>query len=224
MRGWMRTGILCGALGLSGALLPCNAAAQTLGLFTQGSDVGTPSTIGRIYRRYDPERRATPSPEAARTCGRPRITSIRLEEGVGRRHARGHGRIRRFRPATGAPDPHRKACSGHPAVARLRRDLRGRGRARRRPDVASVARLERRRDARSPVRGVGPTRLRIEKRGNYISMSMASAARSCMPAGGAARVDLTGEFYIGLGVSAHNAGRIETASFSNVKLGSSRAA
>ena len=53
MRGWMRTGILCGALGLSGALLPCNAAAQTLGLFTQGSDVGTPSTIGPGSSQYD---------------------------------------------------------------------------------------------------------------------------------------------------------------------------
>ena len=40
-----------------------------------------------------------------------------------------------------------------------------------------------------------------------------------MPAGGSAKVELTGEFYVGLGVSAHNTGRIETASFSNVTLG-----
>jgi hypothetical protein len=64
-----------------------------------------------------------------------------------------------------------------------------------------------------------PKRLRIEKRGNYVAMSIASAGEELHPAGGAARVDFTGDFYIGLGVSAHNTARIETATFSDVVLG-----
>lgn len=66
---------------------------------------------------------------------------------------------------------------------------------------------------------VGPKRLRIEKRGNYVSMSIAGVGEDLRPAGGAARVEFSGDFYVGLGVSAHNTGRIETATFSNVALG-----
>ena len=49
-------------------------------------------------------------------------------------------------------------------------------------------------------------------------------ARPLKPAGGAARIDLTGEFYVGIGVSAHNPGRIETATFSDVTIGTPAAA
>jgi TolB protein len=59
-----------------------------------------------------------------------------------------------------------------------------------------------------------PTRLRIEKRGDYVSMYVDGA-----PAGGATKVQLTGDYYVGLAVTAHNAGRLETARFSNVVLG-----
>lgn len=52
------------------------------------------------------------------------------------------------------------------------------------------------------------TRLRIEKRGDYVSMSI-----NGLPAGGAAKVHLTGEFYIGL------AARARGARFSHVVLG-----
>src|SRR6266508_1122204 len=50
-------------------------------------------------------------------------------------------------------------------------------------------------------------------------MSLASAGEPLHPAGGAARVELTGEFYVGLGVSAHDTSRIEQAVFSDVELG-----
>ncbi len=65
----------------------------------------------------------------------------------------------------------------------------------------------------------GPKRLRLEKRGNYISMSVAGASGELQPAGGSARIELAGDFYVGLGVSAHNTARIETAHFTNVELG-----
>jgi TolB protein len=64
----------------------------------------------------------------------------------------------------------------------------------------------------------GPARLRIEKRGKYISMSVARAGGALLPAGGSFRLELTEPFYLGLGVCAHNDDALETAVFSNVEL------
>ena len=66
---------------------------------------------------------------------------------------------------------------------------------------------------------VGPTRLRIEKRGDYVAMSVAKDGEPLRPAGGAAKVPLTGEYYVGLAVTAHDTARLETARFSRVSLG-----
>jgi TolB protein len=64
----------------------------------------------------------------------------------------------------------------------------------------------------------GPHRLRLEKRGHYISMSLAGQGQPFRPAGGAFRLDLSGPFYVGFGVCAHNDTVVETAVFSNVSL------
>ncbi len=64
----------------------------------------------------------------------------------------------------------------------------------------------------------GPQRLRIEKRGNYVSMSIAGAAEELRPAGGTFRLALKGSFYVGLGVCAHNDKNLERAIFSKVEL------
>jgi TolB protein len=63
-----------------------------------------------------------------------------------------------------------------------------------------------------------PKRLRIEKRGRYVSMSIASGDAELQPAGGSFRLDLSEPFYVGLGVCAHNNERIEKAVFSNAEL------
>ena len=63
-----------------------------------------------------------------------------------------------------------------------------------------------------------PKRLRIEKRGKYVSMSIATEGEELRPAGGSFRLVLEEPFYIGLGVCAHNGSRVETAVFSNVEL------
>jgi TolB protein len=63
-----------------------------------------------------------------------------------------------------------------------------------------------------------PTRLRIEKRGQYISMSIAGKGETLHPAGGSFRLDLNGSFYVGLGVCAHDNNALEKAVFSNVEL------
>ena len=64
----------------------------------------------------------------------------------------------------------------------------------------------------------GPRRLRIEKRGKYVSMSVARPGETLHPAGGSFRIELTEPFYVGLGVCAHNDEKLETAVFSNVEL------
>ncbi len=64
-----------------------------------------------------------------------------------------------------------------------------------------------------------PRRLRIEKRGRYVSMSIAREGEELHPAGGSFRLDLIEPFYIGLGVCAHNNDVLEKAVFANVELG-----
>ncbi len=64
----------------------------------------------------------------------------------------------------------------------------------------------------------GPKRLRIEKRGRYVSMSVGANGTDLKPAGGSFRLELQEPYYIGLGVCSHNNDRLETATFSNVEL------
>lgn len=64
----------------------------------------------------------------------------------------------------------------------------------------------------------GPRRLRLEKRGKYVSMSVAREDGTLQPAGGSFRLELQEPFYVGLGVCAHNDDNLETAEFSNVEL------
>jgi TolB protein len=64
----------------------------------------------------------------------------------------------------------------------------------------------------------GPRRLRLEKRGNYVSMSLASEGGELRPSGGSFRLELREPFYVGLGVCAHNDKALETAVFSGVQM------
>jgi Tol biopolymer transport system component/regulation of enolase protein 1 (concanavalin A-like superfamily) len=63
-----------------------------------------------------------------------------------------------------------------------------------------------------------PGRLRLEKHGDYISMSLAPAGGEFHPAGGYLRVPFKEPFYVGLGVCAHDNNAIEEAIFSNVVI------
>src|SRR5262249_16816424 len=63
-----------------------------------------------------------------------------------------------------------------------------------------------------------PSRLRIEKRGKYVSMSIAGPGEDLQPAGGSFRLELSDPFYVGLGVCAHDNNASETAVFGNVQL------
>ena len=64
----------------------------------------------------------------------------------------------------------------------------------------------------------GPARLQIEKRGDYVSMSVAPAGEPLRPAGGSFRIGFKSPFYVGLAVCAHNNKVVETAEFSNVSI------
>lgn len=63
-----------------------------------------------------------------------------------------------------------------------------------------------------------PRRLRIEKRGKYVSMSIANEGAALQPAGGSFRLILEDPFYVGIGVCAHDENALEKAVFSNVNL------
>jgi TolB protein len=66
---------------------------------------------------------------------------------------------------------------------------------------------------------VAPSRLAIEKRGDYAAMSVAVAAgQPLRPAGGSFRIELKEPFYVGLAVSAHENHALEKAEFSQVEL------
>ena len=63
-----------------------------------------------------------------------------------------------------------------------------------------------------------PLRLRIEKEGDYVTMSIAGVNEKLHPAGGALKIMFTEPFYVGLGVSAHDNNVTESAVFSNVEF------
>ncbi|MEK7830938.1 MAG: hypothetical protein AAB401_07625 [Acidobacteriota bacterium] len=64
----------------------------------------------------------------------------------------------------------------------------------------------------------GPRRLQIEKRGDYVWMSVAKEGEQLQSAGGSFRINLTGTFYVGLAVCAHDNNALEKAVFSNVEI------
>jgi hypothetical protein len=63
-----------------------------------------------------------------------------------------------------------------------------------------------------------PTRLRIEKHGDYVSMSVAVAGEKPGSAGGTFRIQFKEPFYVGLGVCAHDNNVAEKAVFANVEI------
>ena len=63
-----------------------------------------------------------------------------------------------------------------------------------------------------------PKRVRIEKEGDYLSMSVDFGDGQIKSSGGTFKLPFSEPFYIGLGVCAHNNDTIETAVFSNVVI------
>ncbi|MGA2039598.1 MAG: hypothetical protein ABSH42_10010 [Bryobacteraceae bacterium] len=64
-----------------------------------------------------------------------------------------------------------------------------------------------------------PKKLRLQKYGDEFTMWLAGEDGKFQFAGGSMRVPLTGAFYVGLGVCAHNKDAVERAEFASVALG-----
>ncbi len=64
-----------------------------------------------------------------------------------------------------------------------------------------------------------PKRLRLEKVGDYIYMSLAGEDGVLQPSGCSTRLPFQGPFYLGIGVCAHDEEAFETATFSHVVMG-----
>ena len=211
---------IAAALPLTSAVAPAQSApSATLGVFRGQSDVGRPSMLGAGVLRYDPRRKTYivtgGGANMWSTSDHFHYVWIRMSGDVAlEATVRFTGSV----PRTGKADPHRKAC----LVIRqsLDADAAYADAATHGDGLTSLqwrdAKGEETHEVESSV--VAPQRLRVEKRGEYVSMSVASGAGPLKPAGGAARVPFTGEFYVGLAVSAHDTTRLETATFSNVSL------
>ncbi len=210
-------GVVFLASGRPGGTAPHGAPG--LGIFTDATDVGTPSAGGGSSARFDAERNVyTVAGGGANMWGTADHFHYVWTKVSGDVMLEATAEFVGTSPATGSPNGHRKAClvirqtldsdsvyadaaaHGDGLTALQWRDAKG-----------GVTR-----EVQANV--VGPRRLRLEKRGNYVSMSIAGPGEELHPAGGSARIALTGEFYVGLGVTSHDAGRIETAAFSAVAL------
>jgi TolB protein len=64
----------------------------------------------------------------------------------------------------------------------------------------------------------GPKRLRIEKRGQYVYMSLSAAGEEPRMSGGSMKVNIEGDYYVGLGVCSHDKNAVAKAFFSNVRI------
>ncbi len=67
-------------------------------------------------------------------------------------------------------------------------------------------------------RNSAPRRARLEKIGDTVYLSLAGADGVFLPSGCSVRLPFSGEYYIGLGVCAHNADGFESAVFSKVEF------
>lgn len=117
-----------------------------------------------------------------------------------------------------AGNPHRKACliirqSLDPDAAYVDAALHGEG----------LTSLQYREVRGGPTREIqsgvsGPRRIRIERDGNDVFMSVAPAGGELRAAGGSFRIAMHDPFFVGLGVCAHDSNAFEKAVFSNVVL------
>ena len=200
-------------------LLTSGAHAAELGLFTDQCDVGKASTLGPGALSFDSDKKIyTITGGGENMWAAADHFHFVYKKITGNITLSANIDFVATNPATGKPDNHRKAA------LMIRQSLDSDAVY---ADAAAhgdgLTSLQWR-DAKGAVTHevqsniVGPKHLRIEKRGNTVSMSIASAGEELHPAGGSTKIELTGDFYIGLAVSAHNVGRLETVAFSNVEL------
>jgi hypothetical protein len=217
IRAWAGAAGLLAALGAAAPWqLPAPGA---LGVFDGHGDIGVPSTIGAGTAVYDRAGRVyTIAGGGENMWSRADHFHYVWKKMSGDVTLSATVAFTGSEPGGGTPNEHRKAClvlrqtldsdsayvdaasHGNGMTALQWRDRAG--------DVSH--------DIETNV--VAPRRLKIEKRGNRVMMFVAVPGGPWRPAGGSTRIDLAGEFYVGLGVSSHETSRIETATFSDVEI------
>jgi len=187
-----------------------------LGILTDQGDIGAPSSVGAGSAVFDAEKKTFTvtggganvwaNTDAFHFVWKKVSGDVSLAATI------------EFAAATAGSDPHRKAVvmirqSLDPASPYADACIHGNGlKAIQWRDTAGAVTYE------TQAQANAPKRVCIEKRGNYLSMSFGTSDKDMQPAGGACKVALTGDYYVGIGVCPHNAARLETAVFSDVAL------
>jgi TolB protein len=123
-----------------------------------------------------------------------------------------------FPSGTGDPSPHRKA------VLMFRQSLDAGGvYADAAQHGSGLTALQYRRSTGATTQDIeltiaAPERVRLEKRGDTVTMFVAGQGETLHQVGASIQLHLDGEFYVGLGVCAHDGNRVEKAVFSHVEL------
>ncbi len=195
------------------------ARAADLGVFTDQCDVGKPSTLGPGAATFDPAKKTyTVTGGGENMWASADHFHFVYKKLTGDVTLTATIEFTATAPATGKPDNHRKAClmirqsldsDSVYADAALHGD--GLTSLQFRDAKGAVTK-----EARANV--TAPKRLRIEKRGNTVTLSVASGSEDLHPANASTKIEITGDFYVGLAVSSHNTARLETAVFSDVEL------
>jgi len=124
----------------------------------------------------------------------------------------------KFPIVAGAHDPHRKA------VLMLRQTLDADGvYADAAQHGSGLTALQYRRSRSATTQDIelnidAPRRLRLEKRGDTVTMFLSMGGEALHQVGASIELHLDGPFYVGIGVCSHNKDVVETASFSKVEL------
>jgi hypothetical protein len=196
------------------------AADDSLGQFTDQSEIGVPSTSGAGSAQYDPAQKTYAISGGGANTWFAADALHFVWKKVPANSDFSLAATIEFAPATAGADPHRKA------MVMIRQSLdadspyadaavHGNGlTAIQWRDTKGAVTYE------TQAQTNAPRRVRIEKRGNYLSVSFGSTDSDLQPAGGACKVEFSGDDYVGLGVCAHNAARIEKAVFSDVVMSS----
>jgi TolB protein len=208
---------LCVFGGLAAATLQAQTSAGPLGIFQDHQDVGTPFHAGSVdYNATDGSYKITGAGtniwfanDSFHFVWRKVSSDVSLAADIA------------FLGKGG--DPHRKACLM--IRQNLDADSAYADAAFHGVGLTSLQFRENKGDTTHEIQSnvSGPKRLRIEKRGNYVTMSIAATGEELHPSGASFHITFTEPFYIGLAVCAHNSnpaehnGVVEQAVFSNVE-------
>ncbi|MHC1764816.1 MAG: TolB family protein [Verrucomicrobiia bacterium] len=186
--------------------------ADALGIFEGHTDIGAPSKAGSA--QFDPDRKTY------RITGGGENMWFAADQFhfVWKRMSGNLSLAATVEWAASGGNAHRKACllirqSLEPDSAYADAVIHGDG----------LCSLQYREIAGAPTREIqsnlsAPARIRIEKEGRFVAMSVARAGEALRSAGGSFKIQFREPFYVGLGVCAHDDGTLETALFSEVEL------